>query len=200
MPSPGHSLPRTFRDVFADVAPLYRLGDVRFRYEPSLLMAEVMVLRTRWSSASVGGAAALAAGGLSAAVLLSSPSQIGLATVLAILAAVFAAWVLRAESKTQGRNGFVLNFATETLRLDLPGRGKHGPGTVLVSFDQVRDLLVEPSASGTQALVVYFKEPAQEMVRGEVLVDRIAPREEEPLRRTFRKLRAALGLPEEELD
>lgn len=188
---------RTFQDAFAEVAPLYRLGDVRFRYEPSLLMAEVTLLRTGWSFAPM---AALAAGGLSAAVLLSDPNRIGLATFLAAIAAAFAAWVLRAEAKSQGRNGFVLNFATETLRLDLPGRGKHGPATVLVTFDQVRDLLVEPSAAGTQSLVVYFKEAGQSMVRGEVLVDRIHEREQELLRRTFKKLRAALGLPDETLD
>jgi len=193
-------LARTFRDAFADVTPLYRLGDVRFRYEPSLLMAEVTALRTRWGSASVGATAALAAGGLSAAVLLTTPNQLGLATALAVIAVLFATWVLRAETKTLGRNGFVLNFATETLRLDLPGRGKHGPATVLVSFDQVRDLLAEPSAEGTRALVVYFKEPGQEMIRGEVLVDRIGTREDEQLQRTFTKLRAALGLSEEALD
>jgi hypothetical protein len=160
-------------------------------------MAEVTLLRTGWSFAPI---AALAAGGLSAAVLLSDPNQIGVATFLAIISALFATWVLRAEARTQGRNGFVLNFATETLRLDLPGRGKHGPATVLINFGQVRDLIAEPSAAGTRALVVYFEEPGQTMVRGEVLVDRVSAREEEELRRTFKRLRSALGLPEEELD
>ncbi|HZH02503.1 MAG TPA: hypothetical protein VEY30_01885 [Myxococcaceae bacterium] len=191
-------MPKSFRETLDGVRPLLRLGDVRFRYEPSLLIAEVS--RSRWKSPALPLLATSAAG-MSAAVIIADPSQAGLAALLGLAAAAVAFWIFRRQSRSQGRHGFVFNFATETLRLDLPGGGPHGPRTERVPFDQVNDLLVQPSGAGTVALVLYFQQGRDGggATAGEVLVDRIRPEEEEAeLGRAFKTLRAALGLPEEE--
>jgi hypothetical protein len=98
-------------------------------------------------------------------------------------------WLARLERR---KRGFVVNFATSTLRLDfitaLAGRQR----TLLVPFDQVRGVAVLDQADGLQCLTVEFA--SGDSVFREVLAAFIGSGEDEAADRLRRVLEGAFGL------
>lgn len=175
------------------------VGDVRLRYEPSLLIGERRRRRSGvlpdalWTLGAIFGV-------LTAAVLLV-PNSLPSTLLGAGCAAVCGALVLAgmwAEGRRRARRGFVLNFGTESLRVDLPpARGRRTPVSWVVKFDAVRDVRVVERGRRRFGLSVRFDDPTKPgkgAEREELLVDAVAPGEIDDLRRLWRVLYNAFGL------
>jgi hypothetical protein len=168
-----------------------RLGDVWLRYDRTLLIGEAGrargVLRYLPEAATLLGAG-LALGALAGVVA-------GRARASALLAALASggALVIAAILARRGRpRRFVLNFATESLRLERAGQ------TRVVPFAAVKAIFVERGEAG-YALIVELEEPAPSGAppasRTEPLIEAVREEELVGLGRTWRALAAALGVP-----
>ena len=94
----------------------------------------------------------------------------------------------------RARRRFVLNFATESLRLDRPSGMAAASQSTVVGFGEVTDVEVVPRRAGTFALVAtYHPAPGATPVT-EVLIERVGPKDVPHLRRVWRLLRGAFGL------
>jgi len=173
-----------------------RVGDVRLRYEPSLLIGEAR----RQSGLLPTLSMAVGAGcGVGAVVALMLPASAGpivsLALTLGVCCALLLGIGLVLEARARAVRRFVLNFATESLRLERPSRARGRPQTWVVHFDCVRDVEVVSRPDGSYALrVEYAPELGSEETRVEVLVNGAKPAEIETLRRVWRLLRNSFGL------
>lgn len=172
-----------------------RLGGVRLRYESSLLIVES---RPRLGASGllpesllVGGLAC-ALSGVTLLLQGSSERDVALAGVLAGATGLLIAGGVLAARRGRARRRFVLNFATESLRLDLPTAA--ASRSTVVHFDGVTDVAVVPRRDGTFTLAVtYLPAPGAAPVT-EVLIDRVSSRDVPHLRRVWRLLRGAFGL------
>lgn len=187
-----------FEDALEENPIPARVGDVRLRYEPSLLIGEA---RGGGTLAELLGEAALIGGsacGISGvALILFSRSGFGVAAAAALaLLAGLLLWVAASLRKRRKlRRRFVLNFATESLRLDAPAPRSAMPRSTVVHFDAIREVAVLVRGDDRFSLVVdYAPHPAAPEVLSEVLVDEVRPDEVEELRRIWRMLRGAFGL------
>ncbi len=173
-----------------------RVGDVRLRYEPSLLIGEARARRGLLPTFALGAGAACGFGAVLALVL---PGQAGPGEALAIFlggsCALLLSLGLTLDARARAVRRFVLNFATESLRLERPSRARGRPQTWVVHFDCVREVEVVSRPDGSYALrVEYAPEPGSQETRVEVLVNGARPDEIDTLRRVWRLLRNSFGL------
>ena len=105
------------------------MGDVRLRYEPSLLIGEAR-RPGMLPSLALGVGLGCAAGCVLALLL---PARAGpvlpLALTLGVSAALLMALGAVQEARQRAVRRFVLNFATESLRLERPSRASGRPRT-----------------------------------------------------------------------
>src|SRR5439155_19373985 len=116
-----------------------------------------------------------------------------------ILAAAAFGFAIYGEQRARRRRTFVLNFASQTLRLDFTTAIRGMPRTMQVPFDQVTDLGVLEQPDGKAALVVDFS-PTPDQTLREVLIAHVGVDEIDALDRVFRLLKGAFGLPRPEGD
>jgi hypothetical protein len=185
-----------FSEVLEQSPMPRRVGDVRLRYEPSLLIGEA---RRRPGLLPTLALAVGAACGLGAVVALLLPASAGPTEALALTLGVGCVLMLgmgvALEARARAVRRFVLNFATESLRLERPSRARGRPQTWVVHFDCVREVEVVSRPDGSYALrVEYAPEPGSPETRVEVLVNGARPEEIDTLRRVWRLLRNSFGL------
>ena len=168
-------------------------GDVRLRYEPSLLIGETERPRRTWRPTLawlVGISCSLSA--LGALVLQPSDFVTGALLGASIIGLGGATWL---ERRDRRRRAFIINFVTDTLRLDFvtPLAGK--PRTMLVHFDGVRAVTLFPQADQRACLTVDFvpAPDSRELLR-EVLAANIPEAQADDAARLHRVLEGAFGL------
>lgn len=189
-----------FQDALQRSAPLDRVGPLRLRYEPSLLIGEPMGRNPRGTQALLMRLVALALGMLAIALVLSAAMNARLpwtALGTAVLsAALFGASAMIERAFSARR--FILNFGTESLRLDdLPTALKR-PRTRTVHFDQIASVDVEAEPrTHSFALWITLKAEAGNPTR-ERLIAGVSGEDVEDLRRLWRVLRDAFGLSRKE--
>lgn len=179
----------SFRDRLETQRPPERIGEVRLRYEDSLLVGERARRRALWPE--LAGVLALAAGLGALALLLVSGPLLAVGA-LALLAAALVGLSVAARGRQRIPERFVLNFATESLRLDGPDRTGRASSEV-VPFDAVRDLEVVPTGPGQFGLLLEYT-AADGEVRQRLLVRHGPAAEVETLRHGWRVLKRAFGL------
>lgn len=179
------------------------MGDVQLSYDAPVLVGQARRAAGRdralpqllFLGGLVGCIGALGA-------LVADPGgSIALALCLGASGALSAALGGRLERRVRHRRRFILNFADELVRVDLPGGLWHRPSTNTWHFDEVREVFVEARADGQLRLLMEVGPPgSSDRRRTVLLVDAVQSFEAEPLRRLWTALRAALGvtrLPEE---
>lgn len=180
----------SFRQALADNPAPAKLGDVSLRYEPSMLVGETGAGRVTWKPtalSALGVGFVLAA--VSAVVLVESLWPV---TALLSLAAAAFLGSVRLSRLERRKRGFVVNFATTTLRLDFmtPLAGK--PRTLLVPFDDVKAVALLEQADGRSCLTIDFA------IEGELLREALAAfigdEELDQAHRLARVLEGAFGL------
>ncbi|MBL8922526.1 MAG: hypothetical protein JNJ54_26985 [Myxococcaceae bacterium] len=177
-----------FRKALADNPAPARLGDITLRFAPSMLIGETGVARaTTRPTLLVGIALALLA---VSAVLLGVASELVALPFLLASAGAFAgsALLLRRERR---RRGFVVNFATSTLRLDLSTPFAGRPRTLLVPFRDVKAVQAVEQGPALRCLTVDFALEG-ELFR-EVLVAGVPPSQDDAANRLLRVLQNAFG-------
>ncbi|MDP3502321.1 MAG: hypothetical protein Q8S33_18445 [Myxococcales bacterium] len=180
----------SFRQALADNPAPAKLGDVSLRYEPSILVGETRAGHLTWKPpalSALGGGLVLAA----VAALVFVDSLWSVSALLSLAAAAFLGSV-RLSRLERRKRGFVVNFATTTLRLDFvtPLAGK--PRTLLVPFDDVKAVGLVQQADGRSCLTIDFvMEP--EVLR-EALAAFITDDELVQAHRLVRVLEGAFGL------
>jgi hypothetical protein len=179
-----------FEDALQESRVPRGVGDVRLRYEERLLIGEAAPRRGFADGALLVGA--VGSGLACLAVLILSTSSLAAAAGLALLAGLLFGGSTLLERRASRPRRFVLDFDSETLRLETPSPLTGAAHTSTVSFDAVRDVQVMPGPRRRFWLEVRFELDGGE--RAQVLVDRVAPDEVETLRRVWRLLRAAFGL------
>lgn len=178
----------TFEESLRSHPVARALGDTRFRYEPSLFIGEkVRPLRSDGrGTALLSGAAA--SGVVAFTVLLIWPSGFFLPLAFGAIAATLGALSARREQLGRIGRTFVLNFATETLRVDDAEGRWPKPRTRLAAFDRVKGVRAELDASKRSSLVVQTEEWEAE------LIAEVPPAQREDLAILWRFLEAAFGL------
>ncbi|MFL5319733.1 MAG: hypothetical protein ACJ790_08750 [Myxococcaceae bacterium] len=175
------------------MAPLERVGPLRLRYEPSLLIGEPALRDPREPIALGLRILALALGiGALASLVLGSGGSFPLTTLVTGLLAV-AAFMGSAflERRVLSRR-FILNFGTESLRIDdLPTPLKR-PRTRTLHFDLIAS--VDVVADGPGYVIAVTLKPDAGRPSLEVLTSRVPAEHIEELRRLWRVLRDAFGL------
>lgn len=178
-----------FRQALVENPAPSRLGDVRLRYEPSMLVAETArgALTWRPTALMVAGLSLIIVG----LVLLLTSSHSFAFTALSLSAAslVGSVWWARRE---QRKRGFVANFVTLRLRLDFSTPIAGRPRTVWVPFDDVKAVALLEQGDGQHCLTVDFTDDGA-LLR-EVLVAFISADELAAARRLARVLEGAFGL------
>lgn len=186
-------MPGRFEEALAQNPAPARLGDVRLRYETSLLIGEAdPTVRGPLFTAvlSVGSAFGMSALG---ALVLDAPDVVAGLLALATGGSFFAAVQLDQRARRQRR--FVLNFATTSLRLDFSTPIANQPRTIVTHFDGVRDCALVTQGDGQIAITADFVTSASsQQVLREVLVANIPLADEETAVRLHRMLSAAFGL------
>lgn len=181
-----------FADALTSNPAPTSLGDVAIRFEPSMLIGETPRLARTWrpNLAWLTGIALLlsAVGALTLSVSEVLVTGLLVAGALAIAAAT---WLERFE-KRQRR--FVANFATVSLRLDFTSPIAGYPRTLVVPFDDVRDVALVPQADGAKCLLVDFA--FERRVLREVLIAHISDAQLAEAERFERVLHGAFGLGE----
>lgn len=176
-----------FEDALQRTPPIERVGELRLRYETSLLIAEPPAPKpdTRLQLLRLGGASLIA---LALATVVASTD--GKPPINALVVALLGTGLLAAAPRlfpAPRRRRFVLNFASESLRIDDLGAQ---PRTRVLHFDEIAALAVEPDHSGGFQLVLSAKAPPTR----EVLVERVLGEDVEELRRLWRVLTDAFGI------
>ncbi len=173
-----------------------RVGDVRLRYEPSLLIGEARRRHALLPTLALGMAGACGFGAVLSLLLpaADSPGE-ALALLLGVCSVLLLGLGLVLDARARAVRRFVLNFATESLRLERPSRARGRPRTWVVHFDSVREVEVVSRPDGRYALrVEYAPEPGSQETRVEVLINGAHPDEIDTLRRVWRLLRNSFGL------
>lgn len=177
-----------FRKALADNPAPARLGDVSLRYAPSMLIGETAAPGRTWRPTglvTLGGALLV----VSVALLGVSSELVALPFLLGSAAAFGgSAWLLRHERR---KRGFVVNYATLTLRLDFVTPFAGRPRTLLVPFDDVKALALLEQADGRRCLTVDFALDGG--LFREVLVASIAPQDVGQAQRLERVLSGAFA-------
>lgn len=172
------------------------LGDVKLRFEPSMLIAETprQRLSLRPTIAWLLGLCFLmgALGGL------VTDTSVNVALACIVLAGLSMAAATRLERLEKRQRRFVANFETYTLRLDFSSPFVGQPRTLNVAFDDVREVSVLEQADGALCLVVEFAQG--DRVLQEVLVAFVANERRDELERFQRTLQNAFGLGEPPAD
>lgn len=187
----------SFADALAQNRPPARIGDVRFVYQSSLLIGEPLGPRSSIAAAPealfVAGFGA-AAGCIAVLALPSDDATVPLAFGMGIGAVVSIGAAILLDRRRRARRSFVLNFATEVLRLEWAeptGR----PQLAAVPFDDVTDVeIIERPHSRLGIRLEFRARKPRGVVRRVVLIDRVPPAQGDELRRTLRLLRGAFGL------
>ncbi|MFT3836857.1 MAG: hypothetical protein QM723_07655 [Myxococcaceae bacterium] len=186
-------MPSRFQRALENNPAFERLGDVKIRYEPSLLIAEADRVKPGWVPVAALCVGVAGATSLIAAGLANGSSGWLAASALAMLGGFFGAIRLRQQEKRQRR--FVLNFGTYALRLDFstPIAGK--PKTMVMHFDLVRGLDLLEQADGKLCLTIDFAgaKDSNQVLR-EVLVAHVPGPKREELERLQRLLHDAFDL------
>lgn len=170
-----------------------RLGDVSLRYDTSLLIGEADRPKRsnvpQWLRGSSYGLLAVAA---LASLGTIETWKIGLGVLPA--AGLYAlAYLLERREVRQRR--FVLNFASNSLRLDFSTPFAFRARTLLVHFDGVKAVQLFEQGDGRMALTVDFlSAPGSETLLREVLVAHVSDAQLEQVVRLQRLLQGAFGL------
>lgn len=176
-----------FEDALERTQRLERVGELRLRYETSLLIAEPPPA-PRDLKRQLVRFAGVAMMLLAVGTLLLSPA--GTAPWSAFAIAVVGSVLFLAGERLfpePARRRFVLNFATESLRIDdLPPH----PRTRVLPFDDITALDVVPDGSGRFALRL----SARGAAATELLVRAVSADDVEQLRRLWRLLCDAFGI------
>ena len=180
----------SFRQALADNPAPAKLGDVSLRYEPSMLVGETLPAPSTWRPTAL---AALGIGLVVAAVvvLLRVDSPWPGAALLSLAAATLMGSVWRSRFERRKR-GFVVNFATTTLRLDFVTPLAGRPRTLLVAFDDVKAVGLVEQGDGRSCLTIDFGVAAE--VLREALAAFSGDDELDQARRLTRVLEGAFGL------
>jgi len=169
------------------------LGDVALRYEPSMLIGETAKPLRSWKPTALWTLALVS--GIAAVALLATGAPTPGVAVLVLLAAVLllaAVWLERVERR---RRAFVVNFLTNSLRLDFVTPFAGRPRTLVVPFDAVKSVDVFDQDAGFSCLTVDFVAPTgAPVVLREVLAAFIPEEQQEELERLTRVLGGAFGL------
>lgn len=178
-----------FRQALAQNPAPTRVGDVALRYEPSMLVGEAALTPSAWPVALAWTGGGLLVLGLG--VLLAGPLW-AVSGLLGLAAALLVASVWRRQRERR-RRGFVVNFATTQLRLEVPTPLAGHPRTQLVPFDDVRAVGLVEQADGLGCLTVDYTGAGGALVK-EALVTAIAANERGAAERLARVLEGAFGL------
>lgn len=178
------------RALEANPAPS-RLGDVGLRFAPSMLIGETAARPGTWRPAAM---VTLGLGLVSLGMV-----TLALANEWAAFASIVSGgglvagsvWLARFERR---KRGFVVNFATSTLRLDFVTPFAGRARTLLVPFDRVAAVELLEQGDGLRCLTVEFAEG--EVRLQEVLAAFIGSEEDDAARRLTRVLQGAFGLGE----
>lgn len=181
-----------FSASLASRTAIERLGDISLRYEPSMLIGETEKLKRSAvpSLAWTGGFALL----LLALAALLLPEGALVAAVLLGLAALTIAFATRLERHEKRQRRFVANFATSSLRLDFTSPIVGKPRTIVVPFDDVKDVRVLEQGDGARVLVVEFIHDGARLQ--DALVAFVPESQLGELERLERVLHGAFGLGE----
>ena len=172
-----------------------RLGDVTLQFEPSLIIAQTQPLPRDWAPTIAFIVGVICA--LLALVTLSTTALTLLVSVSSV-SVLTSIWLSRRQTR---RRSFVINFDTQTLRLDFTTPFRFLPRTLTLPLDGVSalDLLTQPD--GRRCLTVTFTHG--ESLLTEALIADIAF-EDEALELLLHLLRGAFALnitpPEAALD
>lgn len=181
-----------FADVLHENPAPRRLGDVRVRFEPSMLIGETAP-PSRGLKSTVAWLAGISALLFAVGALVL---QVDLVLV-ALLAALGAAGLLAASVLRARQRRFVVNFETNSLRLDFSNPITGRPRTMVVHFDGVRAVDLHTQVDGTHCLTVDFvPAPSAKALLREVLAAYIGPGQLEQAQRLQRVLEGAFGLGE----
>ncbi|MBI5481421.1 MAG: hypothetical protein HY906_21355 [Deltaproteobacteria bacterium] len=169
-----------------------RLGDIELRFEPSMLIGETARGLKSWrptAASALGVALVLLAVGL----LITGVPEIVSGLLVALAAAAFIAAV-RLQRVDSRRRRFVLNFLTNSLRLDFvtPIAGK--PRTLVVPFDAVRAVELLEQGDGLRCLTVDFVVAGGRELLREVLAANVPAAQAPEAERIQRVLEGAFGL------
>ncbi len=181
-----------FADALKSHPAPSRLGDVTLRYEPSMLIGETEKPRRSAlpSFAWLAGFSLL----LFAVAALMFVEGVWLAVVLMVLGAMSLTAAVRLERHEKRQRRFVANFLTYSLRLDFTSPIAGYARTIVVPFDDVKELALIDQTDGERVLVVDF------MHRGarlrEALVAFISSAQRDEAERVERVLHGAFGLGE----
>lgn len=176
-----------FEDALERTPRLERVGSLHLRYETSLLIAEPPPRGRDVRRTAVRAAGFILMLFALGSVLLSTKAAFPWTGV--VLATVASALLLAGDRLFPAARSrrFVLNFATESLRIDdLPPR----PRTRILRFDDVVALEVTPQRDGQFSLVATTRgRPSRELLLGDV-----APDDVEALRTLWRVMTDAFGV------
>lgn len=181
-----------FSAALASRTAIEKLGDISLRYETSMLIGETEKLKRSAlpSLAWTGGFALLL---LSLAALSWSEGAF-VAALLIGLAAIAIAFATRLERHEKRQRRFVANFATYSLRLDFTSPIIGKPRTIVVPFDDVKDVRVLEQGDGARVLIVEFLHEGARLQ--DALVAFVPESQLKDLERLERVLHGAFGLGE----
>lgn len=185
----------SFERALQENRPPRSVGDVTLLYESPVLVGESRPRPARMRLLPELLFVAALGLGLSAVALLvtGSADGVGAPAGLALGAMFLVVLAARADRGVRQRRRFVLHFADETLRLDLPGDLRRRGHSLRLSFDDVRDVYVLERHDGRFSLVVEVQHEG-EASKPALLVDEVQPSETEELKRLWLTLRAAFGI------
>ncbi len=187
----------SFEDALAENRPPTRVGPLRLRYEASLLIAEPFRVQGSFAGLTealfvIGFGAA--AGTVALLALPEDGASLPLTFAFGAIAVVSVLLAIAADRQRRARRAFVLNFATETLRVDWAEAWRR-PQSAAVPFDAVSELRVVPTAAHRLGLELRFRpHPEAKQERTVRIVESVSERDRASLDRACRFLRNALGL------
>lgn len=179
-----------FADVLESNPAPRALGDVRLRYEPSMLIGETAKGLGTWRSSLVWAAGfSFLVFSVGALVLQWDTSVV---LTLLVLGGLLVAAAVHLERLEKRQRRFVANFGTVSLRLDFTSPIAGYPRTLVVPFDAVRAAELLQQEDGAACLCVDF-EKDRALLR-EVLVAHIPESQRAEAERLERVLKGAFGL------
>lgn len=179
-----------FADVLESNPAPRALGDVRLRYEPSMLIGETTKGLGTWRSSLVWAAGfSFLVFSVGALVLQWDTSVV---LTLLVLGGLLVAAAVHLERLEKRQRRFVANFGTVSLRLDFTSPIAGYPRTLVVPFDAVRAAELLQQEDGAACLCVDF-EKDRALLR-EVLVAHIPESQRAEAERLERVLKGAFGL------
>lgn len=178
-----------FDQVLATHPAPERLGDVTLRYEPSMLIGETSkpARSARPSLAWAGGVALL----LFSMLAVTAADGAWPATLLLLLGGAAIALAVRLERHEKRQRRFVANFVTYALRLDFTSPIAGKARTLVVAFDDVKDVQLVDAGDARVLVVEFLHEGARLQ---EALVAFITAAQQVEAERLQRVLHGAFGL------